>query len=368
MHFLTSSLLLFLFFLSLQAQSADVKEWTFLVFMNADNDLYYSGLNDLAEMEKVGSSKDVNVVVQLDPNTAGESTHRYYVRRNSNPVPGKTTAQVLQDLPETDMGSAQTLSEFLKWGTTNFPAKKYALIIWNHGTGWQGVSYDNNPNNHLTLPELRRGLEGFQAYPNSNRTAPKIDLLSFDACLMSSLEVAFELKDSVGIMVGSQFLVPRSGSDYSGILQNLIEKPGRTAVELAKDIVYRYALGYPDQKYIQYIALDLSKIAKFTSVFNAAAKEMVASLPLLRAQISNTLVNPSYGGFDLDISLKNALEIAPADGRLGSSIKNVLNLYGYPRDEIQAGPSEGQRMVKVRRHYPGSLYLFLTKCRCNSGS
>jgi len=51
------------------AQSEDTKakaKWTFIVFLNGDNDLDPFGEKDLTEMKKVGSTPDVNIVVLQD--------------------------------------------------------------------------------------------------------------------------------------------------------------------------------------------------------------------------------------------------------------------------------------------------------------
>ena len=44
-----------------------------MVFMNGDNNLVEAGFDDLNEMEQVGSSDDVNVIVQLDSTRAYSS-------------------------------------------------------------------------------------------------------------------------------------------------------------------------------------------------------------------------------------------------------------------------------------------------------
>ena len=149
----------FLNFNQALAQTNQVKEWTVLVYLNADNDLYRFGFLNMQQMESIGSTAGMNVVVQFDPEPQGQPTTRYFVTKNANPVNGKITSQVVGTLPETDMGNPKTLSDFLVWGVQNYPAKKYAVIVWNHGNGWQGVSYDDNPQSHLSMPELRAGFE-----------------------------------------------------------------------------------------------------------------------------------------------------------------------------------------------------------------
>jgi len=114
------------------------KEWTFLVYCAADNDLAPFGLIDVNEMETVGSTDQVDIVVQFDgseeysPDAKGSC--RYHIQKDDDFE--HVTSPVVQDLGEVDMGSRKTLTDFLEWGVKNYPAKKYMVVLWNHGTGW----------------------------------------------------------------------------------------------------------------------------------------------------------------------------------------------------------------------------------------
>ena len=44
----------------------DTAEWTVMIYLDADNNLESAGIDDISEMEMVGSSDDVNIVVQVD--------------------------------------------------------------------------------------------------------------------------------------------------------------------------------------------------------------------------------------------------------------------------------------------------------------
>ena len=73
-----------------RATRADAK-WTFMVYMAADNDLEPEAINDLNEMELIGSTDDVNILVQIDriygyvsPDPDWTLTRRYRVTKDSN--------------------------------------------------------------------------------------------------------------------------------------------------------------------------------------------------------------------------------------------------------------------------------------------
>ena len=321
-----------------QTAPTPVKEWTFLVYLNADNNLYSFSFLNMMQMEKIGSSAGVNVVVQFDPEPSGMPTQRYFVTKNPNAVQGKITSQVVQTLPETDMGNPQTLADFLTWGVKNYPAKKYAVVVWNHGNGWQGVSYDDNPRTYLNMPMLRQGLEAMnvaiaQQRGISRANGPMIDVINFDACLMSTLEVAYELKGVAKYLVGSQFLEPGEGENYISFLQPLTAKPQMDGREFSEIMVYQYALNYKDSSdSINYAAVDLSKVQGFTGLFDQTAKVMAASP--LKNQLRKVFGSSS---FDLVTGLTNAKKAAATEANTADAIDRVIQMYGYPTEGVQRG-------------------------------
>lgn len=352
--FLSANLNLNLFLNHANAQTQPIKEWTVLVYLNADNDLYRFGFLNMAQMEKVGSTNSMNVVVQFDPEPKGMPTTRYFVTKNDNPVTGKITSQVLETMPETDMGNAKTLSEFLAWGVKAYPAKKYAVIIWNHGNGWQGVSYDDNPSTHLTMPALRAGLENMNAVVAQQRrvrnTGGQIDLLNFDACIMSTLEVAYELKDTAKFMVGSQFNEPGEGENYTMFLTPMAAKPTMSARELSEVLVYQYSLNYQNRSSINYAAVDMSRVGNYVGQFNASIG-IVNGSPVkdgIRKGFSS-------GSFDLVTGLNSAREAATADPNSAAALDTLLVAYGYPKEATER-PSSQESLrsgLSVKRFFPG---------------
>jgi len=56
-------------------------KWTFMVYMAGDNNLSDAGETDLGEMAAVGSTADVNLVVEFDRIGDEAHTKRYYVRK-----------------------------------------------------------------------------------------------------------------------------------------------------------------------------------------------------------------------------------------------------------------------------------------------
>ena len=113
---------------------------------------------------------------------------------------------------QADAGAPDSLVDFAQWTMKHYSAEHYALVIWNHGAGWSGVSYDDNTHHGMDLPEVRSAPERICADFEEGR---HIDVLDFDACLMATLEVGYELRDTVDYLVASQAVEPGDGMPYS---------------------------------------------------------------------------------------------------------------------------------------------------------
>ncbi|MBT3785984.1 hypothetical protein HOF92_13500 [bacterium] len=265
-------------FLFTPASMADAtqKEWTFLIFLNADNNLDRFGVNDVHEMEAVGSTDQVNIVVQFD-RAYGKPAKRLYVKQGES--------DVVEEMGEVDMGDIDVFTDFVAWGTENYPAKKYAVVMWNHGSGWnkrqgdltfKGISYDDQSGNHITTAQLGDGLKTIKENLGRN-----LDILAFDACLMQMVEVAYAIRHEVDIMLASEEVEPGEGWAYTDSMQPIIENPTMTPGETASVIVDTYDASYDGgsqgnrsttQSWVRLSAMDT-----LISTLNAAAVELTGN-------------------------------------------------------------------------------------------
>lgn len=226
------------------------KEWTFMVFLNAKNDLERFGIKDMNEMEMVGSSDKVNIVVQMGRIKGYDSSNgdwtgvkRFLIQKDTDT--NIINSPSVQDMGELDMGDYKNLIDFVKWAKKTYPAKKYMLVVWNHGSGWEkskgkankGISYDEASGNHMTTPQLGLAM----------KEIGKVDVYGSDACLMSMAEVIYEIKDNAEYIVGSEETEPGDGYTYNTLLAPLIAKPSMGPAELAKLAVDAYSDHYRDQ-------------------------------------------------------------------------------------------------------------------------
>lgn len=213
------------------------KKWTFMVYMDADNNLDPAGIDDIFEMQTVGSSSDVEVVVLFDrwfEECGFNGSAMLHIHLGWN----ETVWGGWSDDYELNMGDPETLTWFVNYTVQNFPADRYALILWDHGGNWDGVCWDWTDDDYLTIEEIKEAL--------SNSIVDRVDLLGFDACDMGSIEVAYTMKLSgkVRVMVASEDDVPWSGWPYDMILGDLVQTPSWNEYELSINIVDQYVASY----------------------------------------------------------------------------------------------------------------------------
>ncbi|MDD4005110.1 MAG: clostripain-related cysteine peptidase [Elusimicrobiaceae bacterium] len=218
------------------------REWTVMAFVNGKNDLAFQAFTAVNAMESAAPGADVNIVLELGMVNDKElrfkrlrswrGIRRFFVTSDSDPR--KITSIPLPGEPYGDMGSYRHLVRFCKWAKTNFPAKKYMLIMISHGDGMYYISPDNLTRNAIGLTELGKALARIGG----------VDVFAADACLMQMAEVAYVLKDAVKVMVGSEAIMPYLGFDYTANINLLRANPGMGAEEAGTVIVETFAKLY----------------------------------------------------------------------------------------------------------------------------
>jgi clostripain len=287
--------------LATPANATTKKPWTFMVFLNADNNLEGAGIKDFNEMEQTGSNSNMNVIVQMDrcsgydySNGNWTDTRRYYVTKDNDMR--TIHSKLLQDMGELNMGDPNVLVNFVKFCADNYPAEHYALVVWNHGGGWKhrnkaqmkvfrGVSYDSTDNDHITMPEMKSAMNSVASY-----LGQKLDVLDYDACLMGMVEVAYQIKDTVGYLAGSEETEPGDGNPYDLILPTI--NANTTGAELATIIAKAYQQSYESgYSSTTKAADDLSQMNNVGEAINAVATLMKDNMSTLKPSITSALNN-----------------------------------------------------------------------------
>ena len=220
------------------------REWLVMLYQNADDPILEGDIfTDLNEAEWVGSTPAVTIVSQLDRydgEFAGDGdwtgSKRFLVERDRDLT--AIGSRELADLGEVDSGAPETLVDFAVWAMKNYPAKKYALILSDHGAGWVGGWNDSAPEeaSSLTINEIDQAL----ATILQETKVRQFEFLGFDACLMSEMEVLAGMAPYAHYAVASQETEPALGWAYAKFLGALTTKPAQSGAELAGNIVKSY--------------------------------------------------------------------------------------------------------------------------------
>jgi Clostripain family len=346
-------------------KTAKKAKWTVMVYMNGDNNLEPEALTDFREMAKVGSTPDVNVVVQLDRNGGHAVTTpqwkgacRFLVKKGMQPQP----ASALKVMGDTNMGSPNTLGDFIRWSMERYPAQRYMLDIWNHGQGWRlalarpvtgdpqdvaayrafrdaGIEEETArrsrrlaPATRGAAPEIARmvSIPRDSSIPNTIRyvstddtshdflynrevqdvleTFDPLDLVGFDACLMAMIETGYALRKSAKVMVGSEELEPGAGWNYADWLAQLAAKPSMDAIALGKVLVDSYRNFYDGgDETVTLSALRMDKMNALADAVDALADELIKCVDAGKAAIVKQARSkcsefaPGYGLHGIDL-------------------------------------------------------------------
>lgn len=294
-------------------------KWTFMVYLDADNNLEDAGIDDFLEMATVGSNADVNIVVQMDRINGHSSaygnwtgTRRFLIQKGDTP-----SITPIQDLGEQNMGDPNTLQDFVEWAVVNYPAEYYLLSIWNHGDGWRqnrerfstiaanfksgpnetlvkAIASDDTDNDILYMKEVQQALNTAKLNLESrNITKVKLDVVGFDACFMGMLEVAYALRGLTNYMVASEETEPADGWPYNTILAALVANPNMPPQNLAKTIVIKYGNSYSSG--VTQAAYDMSKVGTLASKVDAFTDKANTEWAIIKnARFNSKDYHPSW--------------------------------------------------------------------------
>lgn len=216
-------------------QPLATKDWTFLVYGAADNNLAAFIAADLNELESVGSSEQVNFLAFLD---TPQGASRHYLKRDDD-LFNLTSPMVT--LGEVDSGSPESLEDFISWGIAEFPARNYAVVVSGHGGGVPRViAPDAASGNAMRPADL---LAALSRIPSD--TGERLGLVGADACMIQTIEFAYELRDVTAGMVGSENTEPGEGWPYARIADELTADPAMDPTELGNRIARAYADAQP---------------------------------------------------------------------------------------------------------------------------
>ncbi|MGL5773121.1 MAG: clostripain-related cysteine peptidase [Bacteroidales bacterium] len=139
--------------------------------------------------------------------------------------------EVIKTYNKHNSASEEVLSNVFRDAYDQFPANEYGLIFWGHGSGWMPSDaiyfkqektrqsdyptrwIGQDQDDYLDIPGFRKAL----------KSAPYLEFIVMDACLMGNVEVAYELTGAAKYLIASPTEIHADGMPYDKILTNLFD-------------------------------------------------------------------------------------------------------------------------------------------------
>jgi len=264
-------------------ESAEKGTRTLMVYL-IGSDLesnYESASLDIQEMLSSNyNDEDINIVIY-----AGGSSywHNGVIDANENAI-YEIEDGILNKVKSYEVASmtdTKPLTDFIDYVYDNYQSDLYSLILWDHGGGpIYGYGSDEND----TTPSAMSIMDLNKAINDSNLIKETtFEFIGFDACLMSSIEIANYLKEEANYLIASSETEPGDGWDYTFLSE--INR-NTSSEDLGKNIIdyyYEYYLelgeyyemfGYEYEPEITLSLIDLNKIDSLVSSIDSLFAEV----------------------------------------------------------------------------------------------
>ena len=186
---------------------------------------------DIQEMLAAGVGDKVNLIIytggckKWQNNIISNSVNQIYQVKGSNLV------CLESDMGKAAMTAPDTLTDFIKYGASNFPADRYELIMWDHGGGSiSGYGYDEKyaSSGSMNLSGINKALKA---------SGVEFDFVGFDACLMATVETALVVANYSDYMIASEETEPGIGWYYTDWLKALNANTSMPTTDIGKNII-----------------------------------------------------------------------------------------------------------------------------------
>ena len=254
-----------------------------------------------------------------------------------------------------NMGSSETLSNFINYATEHYITDEYELLFWNHGGAIMGSEFDELSNNdYLSLQEISEALTKTSFNKNN-----KIETVIFSTCLNGTIENANVFKDYAKYFVASEeiSMSVKNQSDFS-FINNVTPRTNSVDVGLMYIEKYKEKMAYLKNAYkVQneeyniystYSVVDLENIDDLNKSVNNFFKNVNVSSDYNEvARVRSNLYQyaykqagePSYDTVDLYNLINNLKDISPKEAnKVLSEIENTV-IYNYSTDASSRGIS-----------------------------
>ena len=297
---------------------------TILAYMIASN-LGSDIRANIYQMMKVASDKERNwgnLVIYYS-----ESKSRSYLFQIKEDKNGNVVTDTLRFYENQSAILPETMHNVIKETIELFPAKSYGLILSSHATSWLPGNFSSLRSfgaenyKYMEITELNEALEGFH-----------FDFMLFDACYMSGIECAYELKDKTDYLLGSPTEVLARGFPYEDFLPALFKE--KADLEQVTKSFYDY-YSNNSSPYGTVSLIKTSELDELALIVNEILKdkteEDIYALPLSDMQILEYLTTSKpHMLYDFDDFIRHLASNEQYERFTTSMKKVIVSKYATP--------------------------------------
>ena len=126
---------------------------------------------------------------------------------------------ILKEYPEQLSTDKDVMATVLQDMADFSPTQNFGLIVGSHGSSWyntitttRALGYDGSTSNSINLPDMVEAMESLEK---------PFKFILFDACYMSTMEVAYEFRQVADYQIASVMEVPAYGFPYDYFMGDL---------------------------------------------------------------------------------------------------------------------------------------------------
>lgn len=306
--------------------------WTVMLYMcGSTMEEEYGAASRVLSSLAYNLPENINVTVETGGSRIWQ-TKDVYVDYLQDFEVVKNGIRLIDQSAAANMGDPETLRSFFKRSMESYPADHYIGVIWDHGAGpLGGAAFDSNYSyDSLTLKEISSALGGLNS---------KLDMIGFDAGLMSNIETASALSLYTDYLVASEDIMPMSGWDYGKLFGFLSENPGASMPEVGKVICDGVAEKASEQErdMISMAVCDLSKASTLSLMFEGLGGMMDSSLNDLgeAKQVAEAIKNMEFmGGNSPWEGYSNLVDLAELVDKAGAGMSDIHENIKAVMDEV----------------------------------
>ena len=206
-----------------------------MMYMAGNNSLSAFAFENLNQIEE--GFKDIDGKFIVYARIFGQLPTLYEIQHDQDP--NKVNSKILKTYQNHDSSDPHVIKMIFSDMKSLAPAKSYGAILWSHATNWAPAaspsneiktrSFGDDDFSHMDIQDLSWALP------------TDLDFLLFDACLMASVEVLYELRNQSPYILASPTEVLDEGMPYQKITPWLFSKEIQPAlIQIAQQNIAYY--------------------------------------------------------------------------------------------------------------------------------